>query len=84
MTAVVPAGPVVDATGADLHPGSVVVQALPDGTVETHTIHHLREYPGPFKGDNARRAYEHDDEHGWCRTVADHELFHIAAEGEAR
>ncbi len=68
----------VDVLGAQLHEGSVVVDVAGCG----HRIDHFRDYPGAFKGDHARRAYEHADEHGWCATVCDHEPFHVQPEGE--
>jgi hypothetical protein len=64
----------------------VVVQALPDGTVETHTVHHLREYPGRFVGGHAREAYDGPDEQAatWRHTYLDTEPVHIQAEGGAQ
>lgn len=60
--------------GADLHPGSVVIDIAGDA----HRIDHLTEYPGrAFLGDHARRAYEQADEQGWCCTVCDREPFHV-------
>lgn len=65
-----------DVLGEQLHVGSVVV--TPDAV--GHRIDHFKPYPGPVVGDHARRAYEHPDEHGWCATVGDHELFHVEEE----
>jgi hypothetical protein len=66
-----------DVLGADLHPGSVVV----DAAGHPHTIDHLREYPGDYKGDHARRAYDAGET--WRCTVGDHEHFHCVPEEES-
>jgi hypothetical protein len=62
-----------DVFGADLHEGDALICA--DGI---HRIDHFGPYPGRWVGydedDHVRRAY---DGNGWCRTVADHEPFHI-------
>lgn len=71
-----PPCPAADVLGADLHPGSVVVDLAGEG----HRIDHLKPYPGAFLGDHARRAYEHADEHGWQATVGDHEHFYVREE----
>jgi hypothetical protein len=67
----------VDVLGEQLHVGSVVV----DRDAVGHRIDHFKPYPGRFDGDQARRAYEHEDEHGWCATVCDHEKFHVEEAG---
>lgn len=56
--------------GEKLHVGSVVVDVKGD----EHTIDHFRDYPGKFKGDTARRAYDAGET--WRVTVGDHEMFH--------
>lgn len=67
-----------DVFGADLHPGDVLAEPMPDGTTVLHLIDHLTEFPGRWvgvvKADHARRAF---DGLGWCATVGDREPFHI-------
>lgn len=67
-----------DVFGADLHEGDVLAEPQPDGSVALHLIDHFGPYPGRWVGyddtDHARRAY---DTNGWCRTIGDHEHFHI-------
>lgn len=66
----------VTVRGADLHPGSIVVDAT-----GPHTIDHLRPHPGRrFVGDTARRAFESPDETGWRCTVMDGERFKVEEE----
>ena len=66
-----------DVDGADLQPGDTVCQTYPDGSVDQHTIDHLRECPGG--GLHRRIAYDSADEQtaGWRHTVADAGHFHI-------
>jgi hypothetical protein len=54
--------------GADLHPGSIVV----DAAGHQHRIDGFKPYPGRFIGDDARVAY---GDH-WERTIPDHKPFH--------
>lgn len=78
-----------DVVGADLHEGHIVVQALPDGTVERHTVDHFQEYPqmrtrdgrlvDGYHDGHARIVYGTD---GWRHSCADTEPFHVQHEGE--
>lgn len=68
---------VADVLGADLHPGSVVV----DVKGGEHRIDHFRDYPGDYKGDTARRAYDAGET--WRATVGDHEHFHCLTDKES-
>lgn len=78
-----------DVLGVQLHEGHVVVQALPDGTVERHTVDHFTEYPqlrtrdgrlvDGYHDGHARIVYGTD---GWRHSCADTETFHVQHEGE--
>jgi hypothetical protein len=61
--------------GLQLRPGDTVL-----GLDGAHLIHHFSAYPGRFHGHGGARV-AHDAEGTWHRTVADSQVFHVAAAG---